>query len=258
VGVGVTLSVSSSPLPLSFVSLNFTEFYRFSHKNGRICVEFCHDWYMQIADCYRLLGLRVGASHEDVKAAYRRLARLHHPDANPNHQQAKEKFIQITEAYRYLTSVVPSPRASQPVARQTPESCVTPSQSESNGAPAPSPNARSAAGSSPPSIRTTHLTPSDRALKQESYVQLQQLLREQQFPRAVTLIENLVHRLPRDTEIQQWQAITYQRFGRYLVSAKQPEKAKRYLHRALRIAPHNQLLRQEIERELQRIGQVEA
>lgn len=49
---------------------------------------------MEIADCYRLLGLRTGASYEDVKAAYRRLARLYHPDANPANQlQAKENLF---------------------------------------------------------------------------------------------------------------------------------------------------------------------
>ena len=55
---------------------------------------------MEIADCYRLLGLRTGASYEDIKASYRRLARMYHPDANPtNQQQAKEKFIQLTDAF---------------------------------------------------------------------------------------------------------------------------------------------------------------
>jgi DnaJ domain len=62
---------------------------------------------MEIADCYRVLGLRMGASYEDIKASYRRLARLYHPDSNlENQQQAKEKFIQVTDAYRCLVSVV--------------------------------------------------------------------------------------------------------------------------------------------------------
>ncbi|MCY7285838.1 MAG: J domain-containing protein, partial [Cyanobacteria bacterium CAN_BIN43] len=38
---------------------------------------------MDLADCYRLLGLRTGASYEAIKASYRRLARQYHPDANP-------------------------------------------------------------------------------------------------------------------------------------------------------------------------------
>lgn len=95
-------------------------------------------------------------------------------------------------------------------------------------------------------------------MKQESYEQLQQLLREQRYPRAITLIEGLAHRLPKDIEVRQWQAITYQRFARYLVSMKQAEKAKRYLQKALRVDPHNRSLSQEIDRDLQQIEQVES
>jgi curved DNA-binding protein CbpA len=204
----------------------------------------------------------MGASYEDVKAAYRRLARLYHPDANPTNQlQAKEKFIQITEAYRRLTSVLqPSRSARHGSAASVSQSVSSPPSSPP--AAQPSPSSTPAPDVSPqkkPSIRVTpDLSPIDRELKQESYEQLQQLLREQRFPRAITLIEGLAHRLPKDTEVRQWQAITYQRFARYLVSLKQAEKAKRYLQKALRVDPHNRSLSQEIDRDLQQIQQVES
>jgi curved DNA-binding protein CbpA len=64
---------------------------------------------MNLADCYRVLGLRAGASFEDVKSSYRRLARQYHPDTNPDDQQAKEKFIEVTAAYKVLMeSISPS------------------------------------------------------------------------------------------------------------------------------------------------------
>lgn len=214
----------------------------------------------------------MGASYEDVKAAYRRLARLYHPDANPTDQlQAKEKFIQITEAYRRLTSIIPPSRSAARRNSSPPISSQPVAPPASAPAPAPQPTAKSsppaAASSSPspnppsqkkPSIRVTpDLSPIDRELKQESYEQLQQLLREQRYPRAITLIEGLAHRLPKDNEVRQWQAITYQRFARHLVSLKQPEKAKRYLQKALRVDPYNRSLSREIDRDLQRIQQVE-
>jgi tetratricopeptide (TPR) repeat protein len=49
---------------------------------------------MKPPDCYRLLGLPDGASYEAVKLAYRRRARLLHPDRNNHDQAAAAKFIQ--------------------------------------------------------------------------------------------------------------------------------------------------------------------
>lgn len=53
-------------------------------------------------DYYEILGVPRTASTEDVKRAYRRLARKHHPDVNPNDSSAEEKFKEINEAYAVL------------------------------------------------------------------------------------------------------------------------------------------------------------
>jgi molecular chaperone DnaJ len=53
-------------------------------------------------DFYVLLGLERGARLADIKRAYRRLARRHHPDINPGDEQAASQFRQITEAYETL------------------------------------------------------------------------------------------------------------------------------------------------------------
>jgi molecular chaperone DnaJ len=54
-------------------------------------------------DYYEVLGLSRGASDTDIKKAYRRLARDHHPDANPNDHGAEERFKELTEAYEVLS-----------------------------------------------------------------------------------------------------------------------------------------------------------
>lgn len=54
-------------------------------------------------DYYNLLGVKRGASEEDIKKAYRRLARKYHPDVNPGDKVAEEKFKQISEAYDVLS-----------------------------------------------------------------------------------------------------------------------------------------------------------
>lgn len=57
---------------------------------------------MEFIDYYKILGLDKNAKDEDIKKAYRKLARKHHPDVNPNDKSAKEKFQQINEANEVL------------------------------------------------------------------------------------------------------------------------------------------------------------
>jgi curved DNA-binding protein CbpA len=56
---------------------------------------------MKGKEYYKVLGLETGASVEEIKKAYRKKARLYHPDMNPS-PDAKDKFVEITEAYDFL------------------------------------------------------------------------------------------------------------------------------------------------------------
>jgi tetratricopeptide (TPR) repeat protein len=211
---------------------------------------------MNLADCYRLLGLRTGASFDEIKASYRRLARQYHPDVSSgDQQQAKEKFIQLTEAYKFLISQVP------------------PNEVDSGEPPAPvSVNSKASSAEPPPprtwseEVKVTRKVPriqrnpdlseAEQLLKQNSYEQLQQLLKYQRFPRAIALVEGLAQRIPKDPEVRQWQAITYQRWGRYLIDQRELDKARVYLKKALRTDPHNRSLWSEIERDFRRMEKI--
>lgn len=54
-------------------------------------------------DYYDVLGLSKGASVDDIKKSYRKLAMQYHPDRNPGNKQAEEKFKEATEAYEVLS-----------------------------------------------------------------------------------------------------------------------------------------------------------
>lgn len=58
---------------------------------------------MDYKDYYKILGVDRKASEEDIRKAYRKLAKQYHPDYNPDNKGAEEKFKDINEAYEVLS-----------------------------------------------------------------------------------------------------------------------------------------------------------
>ena len=67
-------------------------------------------------DPYRVLGLEPGASDEEVKRAYRALAKKYHPDVNPGDAQAAARMNEINAAYDAIKN--PQPTAQQTAYRE--------------------------------------------------------------------------------------------------------------------------------------------
>src|SRR3954470_21953669 len=57
---------------------------------------------MDFKDYYATLGVSKNASEKDIKQAFRKLARKHHPDVNPGDKNAEGRFKEINEAYEVL------------------------------------------------------------------------------------------------------------------------------------------------------------
>jgi DnaJ-class molecular chaperone with C-terminal Zn finger domain len=61
-----------------------------------------HKEYMAQKDYYSILGVEKTASQDEIKSAYRKLAKKYHPDLNPGNAEAADKMKEINEAYEIL------------------------------------------------------------------------------------------------------------------------------------------------------------
>jgi tetratricopeptide (TPR) repeat protein len=200
--------------------------------------------------CYQLLGICRGATLDELKAAYRSLARKWHPDLNPGDLEAHQRFITLNQAYQLLLVGIANPTENQPNSTGS-------TQTNFQQPTTPNPNVRVTTPQSQPRSATNDRSDKNESeLKWQLYYELQSLLKQQQFLKAIVLIEGLAHHEPHDRQVCQWQGIIYSQYGHQLIQRREFDKARIYLKKALKVDPHNRQLWQEVDRAFNRITQL--
>jgi hypothetical protein len=192
---------------------------------------------MNLEQCYQLFNLQPGATSDEIRGAYRKLARVMHPDVNPADLKAHDRFVTLNQAYQLLLETSERPLEYQISAIQVPQK--TP-------------------GKSPVTKPSPTLSRQDADLKWQTYQKLQELLRNREFVKTIALVDGLAQRMESDQDVKQWQGIVYYFFGQHLIDRDQLDKARIYLKKALKADPNNSQLVQQVKHEHHRIEQIMA
>jgi tetratricopeptide (TPR) repeat protein len=187
-----------------------------------------------IEKSYALFGLKPSASVDEIKTIYRQMAKEIHPDLNPHDPTARDRFYTLNQAYQLLLSA----------------SSVTDRVDESTEA-----DGRDLVDA----VRVNYvvdppLSPQDLQLKQEVFESLEKLIRQDNFEKAVSVIDLLVRVVPDRPEILKKQSEIYFKYAQDLVSRRtQLTLARTYLKASLKIDPHNHQRWQAVDRQFNRI-----
>ncbi len=207
---------------------------------------------MHISECYRLLGVPRNATLDDIKVAYRRLARKYHPDVNQNDPTTTDKFRLVQEAYNMLKDAdkddlnkdvfekhkpknAPQPAPPQPHSKAQTHSKIKIDVKQVNNRVDPI--------NSDPELK----------LKLDMLRRVQDLLKEKKYVVAIAVVEGMSERFPDSPEVLHWKAVTYHRWGCELILVKKLREAEIYLNKAMISDPKNRELIFEVKRDLERV-----
>ncbi|WP_408648750.1 J domain-containing protein [Tumidithrix elongata] len=203
---------------------------------------------------------------DDIKMAYRRLARKYHPDINQDDPTAADKFRRVQEAYQVLKEVDAGIRPKQDVAppattkvQRPPTPTPSPApQKPPQKAPQPSTDRFNKIKIDVRDVRTSQdplSTDPELKLKLDMLRRVQELLKQKKYVVAIAVVEGMRERYPKSPEVLHWQAVTYYRWGSELIIAGKLREAEIYLNKALNTDPKNRELCFEVKRDLERLKQ---
>jgi DnaJ domain len=189
---------------------------------------------ISVEKSYELLGLNSAASIDRIKAVYRQMAKKIHPDLNPDDPTARDRFNTLNQAYQLLLA--------------THSQIERPIDAPVDPAPANNSDVRV------DRVVDPSLSPKDLELKNEVFASLDKLVRQENFVKAVSIVDMLAKVVPNCAEISKKQSEMYFKYAQDLINRRsQLVLARTYLKESLRIDPHNQQRWQAVNREFNRI-----
>ena len=215
---------------------------------------------MHLSECYRLLGVPRNATLDDIKVAYRRLARKYHPDVNQNDPTATDKFRLVQEAYKMLkdsdtedlTKDLFAKKASANAARSPSTPPPPPPKATVPSKPQPHPKIKIEVKQVNNQVDPINSDP-ELKLKLDMLRRVQDLLKQKKYVVAIAVVEGMSERFPNSPEVIHWKAVTYHRWSSELILAGKLREAEIYLNKALNTDPKNRELSFEVKRDLERV-----
>jgi hypothetical protein len=207
---------------------------------------------MHISECYRLLGVPRNATLDDIKVAYRRLARKYHPDVNQNDPTTTDKFRLVQEAYNMLKDAdkndLTKDLFENHKAKTTPQPATPQTHSKAQThakikIEVKQVNNRVDPINSDPELK----------LKLDMLRRVQDLLKEKKYVVAIAVVEGMSERYPNSLEVLHWKAVTYHRWSCELILVGKLREAEIYLNKAMISDPKNRELIFEVKRDLERV-----
>ncbi len=215
---------------------------------------------MHLSECYRILGVPRNATLDDIKVAYRRLARKYHPDVNQDDPTAADKFRLIQEAYKMLKDADKGDLPKEAFAKETsvrsqttvpvqtpPKKPNTPPKS-----PQPHPKIKIEVKQVSNQVDPINSDP-ELKLKLDMLRRVQDLLKQKKYVVAIAVVEGMSERFPNSPEVIHWKAVTYHRWSSELILNGKLREAEIYLNKALNTDPKNRELSFEVKRDLERV-----
>jgi DnaJ domain len=185
---------------------------------------------------YALFGLNPSASLAQIKTIYRQMAKEIHPDLNPHDPTARDRFYTLNQAYQLILSAQSATDRLDVDANSQTDDCERVDGVKVNYVVDPP------------------LSPRDLQLKQEVFESLEKLIRQENFAKAVSVIDLLARVVPDRPEIVKKQSEIYFKYAQDLINRRtQLTLARTYLKASLKIDPHNQQRWQAVERQFNRI-----
>lgn len=214
---------------------------------------------MHLSECYRLLGVPRNATLDDIKVAYRRLARKYHPDVNQNDPTTTDKFRLVQEAYKLLKDADKEDMSKELFAKHKADTVRSqsappppPPKPHPHSKPQPHPQIKIEVKQVSNKVDPISSNP-ELKLKLDMLRRVQDLLKQKKYVVAIAVVEGMSERFPNSPEVIHWKAVTYHRWSSELILVGKLREAEIYLNKALNTDPKNRELSFEVKRDLERV-----